>query len=78
MRRFRMLRTEDETGVSGIGFVAEGCTFSNGQVVLAWVTKTRSLAVYDSMEDLVVIHGHDGKTQIVWVDGAAEITEQYA
>jgi hypothetical protein len=54
--------------MSGKGVVAEGCHFSTGKVVLAWRTVRTSVAVYDSMYDLKAIHGHGGRTQVVWVD----------
>ena len=38
-----LLRLDDESGVSGIGWVAEGAVFSNGWVVLVWPTGTPSL-----------------------------------
>ena len=68
MRLFHLVRTEDVSGVSGTGIVAEGIQFSTGKCVLAWVTKYISVAVYDSIEELEAIHGHDGRTKIVWCD----------
>jgi hypothetical protein len=65
-RLFNLVRTEDISGVSGTGIVAEGAQFSTGKCVLSWVTKYRSVAVYDSLEELEAIHGHDGKTRVVW------------
>ena len=66
MRNFWLERIEDESGVSGIGKVAEGVQFSNGKCVLVWLTQFKSVAVYDSIEELENIHGHNGKTVIVW------------
>ena len=68
MRRFILARTEDVSGISGTGTVAEGIMFSTGRAVLQWVTRLRSVAVYDSIEDVEAIHGHDGRTAIQWVD----------
>lgn len=62
---FHLERDEDETGVSGIGRVAEGIIFSNGKVVLSWLTEATSLAVYENMNHLETIHGHGGKTRVV-------------
>lgn len=64
---FVLHRTEDESGVSGTGIVAEGVEFSNGKCVLCWIVQYRSVAVYDSLRELESIHGHDGKTTIVWI-----------
>lgn len=69
MRRFYLQRHEDETGVSGIGRVAEGVIFSNGKVALTWLTDYTSVAVYDTIEAVRVIHGHNGKTEVVYEDG---------
>jgi hypothetical protein len=67
-RRFVLDRTEDHSGVSGTGIVAEGVEFGDGTAVLRWVVGLRSTAVYESMSDVVAIHGHNGSTQVVWVD----------
>jgi hypothetical protein len=67
-RLFVLYRTEDESGVSGIGDVAEGVEFSNGKCALCWKTQYRSVAIYDSIRELEAIHGHDGKTRVVWND----------
>jgi len=64
--RFLLVREEDETGVSGTGIVAEGVKFTNGQCVLSWLTEFSSVAVYPSDEEIVKIHGHDGRTTIAW------------
>lgn len=68
VRRFVLDRKEDETGVSGVGVVAEGVQFSTGWVALTWLTELRSMSFYDSIYSVEKIHGHDGKTQIVWID----------
>lgn len=68
MRPFHLVRNVDVTGVSGTGAVAEGVMFGNGKLVLGWLTEHTSVAVYDSLESLVAIHGHDGHTRIVWAD----------
>lgn len=68
MRRFLLIRKEDATGISGTGMVAEGVQFHDGKCVLAWRTKHRSISVYTSAEDVVAIHGHEGKTIMSWLD----------
>ncbi len=69
MRRFVLNRTEDESGVSGTGIVAEGIMFSDGRVVMRWcVGEHRSTSSFDSIEDVLGIHGHEGKTQVKWID----------
>lgn len=59
---FHLVRDEDESGVSGTGRVAVGVVFPDGTVALRWNTATASTAVYDSLEDVITIHGHGGKT----------------
>lgn len=68
MRRFQLHRDEDETGVSGTGIVAEGVQFTDGHVALRWLTDHTSTAIYGDLLDVSVIHGHGGKTRIVFLD----------
>lgn len=68
MRRFRLDRREDPTGVSGTGCVAQGVVFSDGTVAMRWMTKHRSTAFYSCVADLEVIHLHHGATVIRWQD----------
>ena len=69
MRRFVLSRSEDLTGVSGVGDVAEGVMFSDGTAVLRWtVPPAQSTVFYDSIGDVVQIHGHDGRTTVRWID----------
>lgn len=67
-----MVRTEDETGISGTGVVAEGVEFLDGRVVIRWQThgdSHHSTVVWDSIEDALAIHGHGGKTTLHFFDG---------
>jgi len=68
-RRFELIRHEDETGISGTGKIAEGVVFSSGKCALAWTVKDiPSVTIYDSVGQVVTIHGHDGKTELRWID----------
>jgi hypothetical protein len=67
-RRFVLIRSEDETGVSGTGHVADGVQFGNGKCVLCWCRTPSSVDVYDDIDTLEKIHGHDGETVVKWVD----------
>lgn len=69
MRLFKLVRTEDFSGVSGTGEVAMGVEFDNGQCVMCWDTNTSSIAIYNNVRDLVTIHGHEGRTKVVFEDG---------
>lgn len=70
MRRFVLDRAVDVSGTSGTGLVAEGIVFSDGTTVLRWTVALTSTAIYDSIEDLIEIHGHNGSTVLRWVDTA--------
>jgi hypothetical protein len=63
---FYLQRSEDATGVSGTGRVAEGVVFSNGWCALTWLSTNTSVAFYPSIETLEAIHGHHGATEIVY------------
>ena len=67
MKLFTLERDEDMTGISGTGVVAEGVEFSDGQVVLRWLTSVNSTVIYANIAAVETIHGHGGKTRIVWV-----------
>ena len=66
MRTFCLLRIEDESGVSGTGRVAEGIEFSNGWCALTWLSSHPSVNIYPSLSEIEFIHGHHGKTRIVF------------
>lgn len=66
-RQFILVRKEDVSGTSGVGVVAEGVEFSNGQAVLHWLSQLDSVAVYANVKTLIAIHGHDGRTELLWV-----------
>lgn len=68
MRRFELHRDEDETGISGTGRIAQGIQFDDGTAALRWLTHVRSTGYYDSVDDLLKIHGHGGRTRLVWLD----------
>lgn len=65
-RTFKIVRREDVSGVSGTGLVAEGVQFHDGQVVVSWFGRFHTLEIAPSMEDVEAIHGHGGRTFIVW------------
>ncbi len=66
MKIFALIRDVDSSGVSGTGHVADGVQFSNGKVVISWLTSVSSVAIYDNIEAVEKIHGHGGNTRIVW------------
>lgn len=70
-RVFNLVRYDDVSGISGTGIVAQGVQFRDGQVAVQWCCPglPRSCAVWDSLEDMLVIHGHRGRTVVKWADG---------
>ena len=70
MRRFVLNRKVDATGVSGTGVVAEGVEFTDGIVVMKWIVGDfRSMTIWNQGIDAVAaIHGHDGMTEVLWID----------
>lgn len=67
-RRFLLERTVDVSGVSGTGAVVWGVVFPDGRVAYRWNTPTATTCVGDSIDDVVAIHGHNGATELVWID----------
>ena len=69
IRKFHFERLEDASGVSGCGIVAEGCLFlDTGEAVVHWLGEHSSINIYHSMNDILYIHGHNGKTKIIFDD----------
>lgn len=70
-RVFSLVRYDDVSEVSGTGIVAQGVQFRDGQVVLQWCCPglPSSVAVWGSVEDVLTIHGHHGRTVVKWADG---------
>ena len=68
-RAFRLERDIDETGVSGVGTVAEGVEFSDGSVALKWLGAWPTSVVFHErgVESVEHVHGHGGKTRLVWL-----------
>jgi hypothetical protein len=62
---FYVFRHLDVNGCSGRGIVAEGVIFSNGKCVMQWLHEIASVAMFDSVSDLMAIHGHGGKTIVL-------------
>ena len=67
-RRFYFLRNVDVHGKSGTGLVADGIQFGDGRCAIRWRTETASTTLFDSAAELDRIHGHGGKSAIIWVD----------
>lgn len=65
MKLFRLNRKEDVHDISGASpSIAYGVILNNGKAILTWRTEYSSVAVYDSIEVLEAIHGHEGRTTV--------------
>lgn len=70
--RFEVHRHRDPTGLSGTGVVAEGVTFDDGRALTRWsgqTTGVHQIDLWDRLDDILLVHGHGGATEIHWVDG---------
>lgn len=67
-RRFALVRQTDPSGVSGTGVVAYGVQFNDSHVVVRWNSDFPSTSLWDSMADLLRVHGHQGATIVRWID----------
>jgi hypothetical protein len=82
MRRFELHRHEDPTGISGTGRIAVGVLFDDAPgedvAVIRWLTAHRSTVLYhptppvSAMAEVDAIHGHNGLTEIRWLDPPEE------
>lgn len=66
-RLFELVRQVDPTGVSGCGVVAEGVQFTSGKVALNWRSEVPSTVVYDDIDDVRLVHGHSGASELRWL-----------
>ena len=66
MTTFKLIRRVDVSGVSGTGTVAEGVIFHDGEVALSWFGERHCVSVWNHIEDLISVHGHDGLTEVVY------------
>lgn len=68
MRRFQLLRHTDVSGISGTGIIVEGVEFTDGWVAFHWLSSVPSTTLFPNIEEVIRIHGHDGATELVWLD----------
>jgi hypothetical protein len=77
MRTFTLVRSEDVTGLSGTGVVAEGVEFADGTVAVRWaelpddspnyVRGVRATTVmFPNIRAVEALHGHNGATRVVF------------
>ena len=63
-----MARKEDVSGISGVGAVAEGVEFANGEVSMCWLGTYRIIENAANIHVIEHIHGHGGRTVVDWLD----------
>lgn len=68
IKHFYLNRKEDESGVSGTGIVALGAILPSGQCIMEWLTFTSSIGIYKNIEQVMEIHSHGGKTEVIMGD----------
>lgn len=74
-RTFKLIRDEDISGVSGVGVICEGVVFSDGHVALHWLGEMPTTTPMPQLEWVLRLHGHAGKTRLVWDDGGSDRDE---
>ena len=67
MELIQLNRKVDESEISGTGIIAQGVVFDDGTVAMRWLTERASTTFYQSIDDVIGIHGHDGSTALEWV-----------
>lgn len=67
IKLFQLHRHRDVSGVSGVGIVAEGIVFTTGLVAMSWLSDKHCVAMYEDIETVERIHGHDGATVVVFL-----------
>ena len=85
MRHFKFLRMVDLTGTSGVGFVAAGHVESDGRTFVRWTVEARladgtkrkinSVTQFETWVDAVLLHGHGGKTVLIWDDTGETVSD---
>jgi hypothetical protein len=67
-RRFWLYRKADQSGVSGTGYVAEGVEWTDGRVDVRFLSAHKTDNGFPNMKELMNLHGHEGDTEVVWID----------
>lgn len=69
VKPFYLLRKVDVTGTSGTGIVAMGAILPSGKVVMEWTASNHvSWNMYNNINDIDLINGHDGSSEIIMGD----------
>ena len=68
MKYFVLERFEDVSKISGLGIIAEGIVWSDGTVAYRWLSDIATTVIADNIETVQELHGHDGKTEIRYLE----------
>lgn len=68
IKHFYLQRKVDVSGTSGTGIVARGVILPSGKAVLEWTSFHTSIAIYNNIQDVESIHGHEGATEVILGD----------
>jgi hypothetical protein len=71
---FILVRDKDITGRSGTGIVAEGVVFTDGFAILKWLREPYALGIYETVEALISVRGHEGNTHIEFIEKNTSIS----
>jgi hypothetical protein len=79
MYRFQLIRTNDISGCSGTGIVADGVEWPDGRVTMRWRPGQAGISTtagYDSMTDVLALHSHPDeqgrvRSYVLWLDERA-------
>lgn len=84
-RSFKLLRFQDLTGTSGTGVVAQGETQPDGSTIMRWIVQAnlangskreiRTVTHYETWQDVVLLHGHGGRTILRWDDTGESVSD---
>jgi hypothetical protein len=66
-KRFYLYRSEDVSGISGTGVVADGVLWGDGAVTIRWRGERPSTVNWNCIDDAEAVSGHGGKTMFVWL-----------
>jgi hypothetical protein len=67
-KTFYLLRKEDVSGISSTGIVAHGIEMRSGLLFLEWIANEHvSWGLYPNETELLSIHGHENRTQLIWI-----------
>lgn len=74
---FTIYRTNDQSGISGTGIIAQGVRFATGHVAVQWLTPPPDgdLQTKDSLDKFLSVHvlpHPENETIITWANGRQE------